>query len=237
MFLNALTCDVGFYWEMHMAFLFLFTATKMFELYLYRCDPTLTVEELSPGRFLRKFALSCLGYFDAYQDGVSAAIALSCDTPASQRLGTAMLVFYIVGVVMLQWCAFAYVAFQDASKACFFRVLHMDTIPLRLKLDRYEVNLLKAQQISRTVWEDIPQALLQTIYICTVSQNFFMICSVFTAVAGSLMAMWGAMKQKASTDTMRGSVVGPQPSVTRSLLRYFSRGETKSRRPRLSSNY
>ena len=192
---GGLDCEAGFLWEMHMPFLMLFVATKAFEFFLYMRDTSLD-EELSPLNFLWKFGLSCAGYLDAYQDSISAAIALSCDAHSAQILGQFMLGCFVVGVVILQWGIIPCLAFQDESKAVVFKLIHMDTVSYRLTLSDEDVFNWKLLQIFRTVCEDIPQAALQTIYIFGVSQNFFMILSVCTSVCGSLFSVLTALSKR-----------------------------------------
>ena len=178
-----------------MVFLFSFAVTKGFELFLYVKDPTFTGKELSTTSFLWKFCLSFCGYLDAYQDSISAAIALSCDDPLAQTLGWGMLVCFAVGVVGLQWGVMGFWCFQDPTKTCFLKLIHLDTVAARLTLPPEFKQAWRGLHLTRTVFEDIPQAVLQTIYIIMISRNFFMIISVCTAVGGSLMAFRDAVNR------------------------------------------
>ncbi|CAE7674945.1 unnamed protein product [Symbiodinium sp. CCMP2456] len=159
-------------------------------------DPTFTGDELQPMAFLWKFCLSFCGYLDAYQDSISIAIALSCSNPLAQTLGWCMLVSFAVGVVGLQWGVMGFICFQDPTKACFLKLIHLDTLAARLTLPEDFKSVWHRLHLVRTLCEDIPQAILQTIYILKISRNFFMILSVCTAVGGSLMALVDAVNRR-----------------------------------------
>ncbi|CAK9007045.1 Serine/threonine-protein phosphatase 6 regulatory ankyrin repeat subunit C (PP6-ARS-C) (Serine/threonine-protein phosphatase 6 regulatory subunit ARS-C) [Durusdinium trenchii] len=136
--------------------------------------------------------MSFFGFLDAYQDGISIAIAFSCPDDTSQTLGWFMLVFYLTGVVVLQWAIMAILCFFDPSSACFAKMMHMDTFAARVTLPTEHQFTWKLLHLSRTLGEDVPQAVLQTIYLLTVTENYFMIISVCTAVCGSLLALYDA---------------------------------------------
>ncbi|CAK9061007.1 unnamed protein product [Durusdinium trenchii] len=133
-------------------------------------------------------AVGCL----AVVDGISIAIAFSCPDDTSQTLGWFMLVFYLTGVVVLQWAIMAILCFFDPSSACFAKMMHMDTFAARVTLPTEHQFTWKLLHLSRTLGEDVPQAVLQTIYLLTVTENYFMIISVCTAVCGSLLALYDA---------------------------------------------
>ncbi|CAJ1446447.1 unnamed protein product [Effrenium voratum] len=106
-----------------------------------------------------------------------------------------MLLCYVIGVLGLQWGVMGFRCFQNPTKACFCKLIHLDTVATRLTLPEDQQRTWKTHHFIRTVAEDIPQAILQTIYICSISRNFFMILSVCTAVGGSLLAFRDAINR------------------------------------------
>jgi len=208
---NTISCDGGFFWETHMIFLGGFILTKLFELGLYAWDPTLTGKlgiisggntirgffcklEFTQG-FLWKFCMSFLGYVDGYQDSTAIAIAYSCPDPFAQDLGKYMWWVYVIGVVFLQWVVLACLAFWEPTHSCFAKLLHMDAFATRLSIPRNWKMTWKLIQGARTIFEDIPQAGFQTLFVIYVRKNPFMILSICCAVMGSLMSLNDALSR------------------------------------------
>ncbi|CAE8731471.1 unnamed protein product [Polarella glacialis] len=185
------TCDRGFFWETHMQFLALFVITKVVELWLYAEDPTVQWE-MGVGMFMLKFLPSFLGYLDGYTDANAVVIAGSCPDAIAQQLALYMGICYLVGVIFLQWIVMLYFALQDPSQACLVKLLHMDLLASCITLPPDQKWTWDMLAVSRTVGEDIPQALLQTLYLLYVKQNPFMLGSVVMAVGSSLKALHDA---------------------------------------------
>merc|ERR1719323_911547 len=139
-----------------------------------------------------KFGSSFLGYVDAYTDATSVVIAHSCDDPLAQTLSVIMAVTFVLGVVVAQWGVVAYLAIQDPSQACFMKVLHMDALASCVSLPKDQEKTWHRLHMARTLAEDVPQALLQTVYTVKVKQNYFVMLSVCVGLASSAKAMYDA---------------------------------------------
>ena len=140
--------------------------------------------------------MSFMAYFDAYQDAVAAATAFSCPAPASQRLAPWMAGYYVLGVVVLQWGVVAALSWTDPTRSCWLKLLHMDSVCARLTLPPEFKKTWSLTQIARTVGEDIPQGITQTLYVVTVTKNPFMILSICCAVGSSLLAAKDALMRR-----------------------------------------
>lgn len=186
------SCSHGFFWETHMQFLGIFLLTKCAELVLMVHDDTVSWEQIRVVDFLLKFLPSFLGYLDGYTDATAVFIAASCNDTLAQRLADAMGIAYLVGVCFFQWVVMFILSANDPSHACLLKLLHMDLLASCVTLpagQRWVWDLLAAV---RTIGEDMPQAILQTIYLVKVQRNFFMLLSVIMAVCASLKAMHDA---------------------------------------------
>lgn len=185
------SCSHGFFWETHMQFLGIFLLTKCAELVLMVHDDTVSWEQIRVVDFLLKFLPSFLGYLDGYTDATAVFIAASCNDTLAQRLADAMGIAYLVGVCFFQWVVMFILSANDPSHACLLKLLHMDLLASCVTLpaeQRWVWDLLAAV---RTIGEDMPQAILQTIYLVKVQRNF-MLLSVIMAVCASLKAMHDA---------------------------------------------
>jgi len=98
----------------------------------------------------------------------------------------------VVGVLLLQWGVMFVLACQDPSHACLLKLLHMDMLATCVTLPTEQKWVWDMLAIVRTVGEDMPQAVLQTIYLVKVKKNFFMLLSVMMAVSASLKALYDA---------------------------------------------
>jgi len=203
-FYDDLSCEDGLPWLCHLPFLAIFMATKAAEMWVYRNDPTLAspLPVIKQGRynimagFAFKFSMSFMAFFDAYQDNVTAATAFKCQHDASQTLAPWMLGYYIFGVVGLQWAVLSYLSYDDSSRSCWFKILHMESIAARLTLPPKKKKTWALIQLSRTVAEDVPQAILQSLFVLRVGGNPFIIFSIACAVGSSLMAAKDALTRK-----------------------------------------
>jgi len=187
---STASCSRGFFWETHMVFLALFMGTKLVELLFYVNDPTI-VGDLSFTTMLITFLPSSLGYMDGYTDATAVVIANSCPDQFSRNLATVMGITYVVGVVIGQWCI-AGVWSIGRSDACFMKVLHMDALAKCVSLPEEAKPVWNAIHLVRTFGEDLPQAVLQTLFLIYVKENYFMLISVCIGVLSSLKALYDA---------------------------------------------
>lgn len=97
-----------------------------------------------------------------------------------------------VGVVLLQWMVMLVLSLQDPSHACLLKLLHMDALASCVTLPSEQKWVWDMLAAFRTLGEDIPQAVLQTVYLVHVKRNFFMLLSVIMAVGASLKALHDA---------------------------------------------
>eukprot|EP00930_Biecheleria_cincta_P054037 TRINITY_DN3990_c0_g1_i1.p1 TRINITY_DN3990_c0_g1~~TRINITY_DN3990_c0_g1_i1.p1 ORF type:complete len:593 (-),score=92.90 TRINITY_DN3990_c0_g1_i1:321-2060(-) len=188
---RTVSCTNGFFWETHMIFFAVFLITKLTEVSLYTFDTTI-VGQLGLFEFLMKFCCSILGYSDGYMDATAIVIANSCDDPFAKELGQWMFWTYAIGVVLAQWTVLGVLAMSDPSQACLMKILHMDTIATCVTLPDEYHRAWTAINIARTVLEDIPQAILQSLFLVYVRRNYFMLASVIMGVASSCKAVWDA---------------------------------------------
>lgn len=182
------SCANGFFWEDHMPFAFVFFATKIAELLIYALDPTIQ-GEMTLVSFLTKFVPSFVGYADGYTDATSIAIASSCSGATAKNLSFWMLGTYIVGVVLFQWALVLCLALRDESHACLMKVMHMDALASCVTLPEDKKWIWVLVNFARTIGEDIPQCILQTLFILKVNKNRFMMLSVAMSLGSSLKAL------------------------------------------------
>eukprot|EP00931_Biecheleriopsis_adriatica_P117981 TRINITY_DN93451_c0_g1_i1.p1 TRINITY_DN93451_c0_g1~~TRINITY_DN93451_c0_g1_i1.p1 ORF type:complete len:778 (-),score=110.16 TRINITY_DN93451_c0_g1_i1:29-2362(-) len=185
------SCSQGFFWETHMQFLSVFVLTKTVELCLCAADPTLELD-LHLFEFLLKFLSSFMGYLDGYADAMSAVIAHSCHDVLAQQLAIWMAIAYVFGVVILQWLVMLSLAMKDPSQACLLKILHMDLLASSITLPAEQKPLWDMISWSRTLGEDMPQCILQIIYLLKVKENPFMLVSVILAIVSSVKALHDA---------------------------------------------
>ncbi|CAJ1337936.1 unnamed protein product [Effrenium voratum] len=186
------SCSQGLFWETHMQFLLVFGLTKLVELGLMATDQMIAWEDVRLFDLLLAFVPSFLGYLDGYTDAASVVIADSCHSPLAQQLATLMGIAYLVGVVLLQWMVMLVLSLQDPSHACLLKLLHMDALASCVTLPSEQKWVWDMLAAFRTLGEDIPQAVLQTVYLVHVKRNFFMLLSVIMAVGASLKALHDA---------------------------------------------
>lgn len=198
-FAEHASCKNGFWWETHMVFFAVFLCTKVCELLLYSMDPTL-VGELDLLHFLFKFVSSFLGYADAYTDAVSAVIVHSCREPLAMELSWAMVATYAVGIILLQWVIIGVLAVRDPSHACLLKLIHMDVLASCITIPQEQRQVWNYIHIARTVGEDIPQAIIQTIFLVFVQENYIMIASVAFAVGSSCKAILDAISRDSQAE-------------------------------------
>lgn len=186
------SCSRGFFWETHMEFLGLFAVTKCAELWLMVQDSAVSWDQIGVLDVLLKFLPSFMGYLDGYTDATAVFIAASCDDPLAQTLANAMGIAYLVGVCFFQWTVMFILSSQDPSQACLLKLLHMDMLASCVTLPAEKKWVWDLLAAVRTIGEDVPQAVLQTIYLIKVQRNWFMLISVVMAVCASLKALHDA---------------------------------------------
>jgi len=191
---DTASCKNGFFWETHMIFFTVFLSTKLVELLLYTNDPTI-LGELEFADFMLKFMPSFLGYMDGYTDATAIVIANSCEDPFAQYLGKWMGITYLVGVVFGQWVVVAILAVRDPSQACLMKVVHMDALASCVSLPEQQKWVWNALHLVRTFGEDLPQAVLQTLFLIKVKKNYFMILSICVGIASSIKALRDAYQR------------------------------------------
>ncbi|CAJ1349862.1 unnamed protein product [Effrenium voratum] len=183
------SCSQGFFWETHMQFLLLFCVTKLAELGLMFADDMVPWDQVETSHFLLKFLPSFLGYLDGYTDANAVFIAGSCDDTLAQTLAYLMGISYLVGVVLLQWVLMFILAAGDPSHACLLKLLHMDMLASCMTLPADQKWVWDMLALVRTFGEDMPQAVLQTVYLVKVKRNWFMLVSVIMALCASIKAL------------------------------------------------
>lgn len=188
------SCSNGFFWEDHLPFAVVFLVTKVVELWMYSTDLSIP-GELGCWSFLSKFAPSLLGYADGYTDAVSVTIAFSCPDPEARRIAWGMLVTYALGVVVLQWGLVALCSLRDPSGACLMQVVHMDALAACVTLPSSVRWIWVIVNVARTIGEDIPQCILQALFIMRVQRNNFMLLSVGLSACSSLKAVHDAVSR------------------------------------------
>merc|ERR1719162_2916619 len=192
---DTVSCSNGFLWEEHIPFFVVFMLTKFVELHYYANDPTLQ-GALGVTTFLIKFLPSTLGYIDGYSDAMSIAIAASCPGELAQTLSYLMAGEFLIGVVLLQWVVLAYLAVQDPSHSCIMKLLHMDSLAACVSLPEESRSTWRWINFARTFGEDIPQAILQSIFLVYVKRNPIMLLSVVIGVITSTKALLEAIKRR-----------------------------------------
>lgn len=157
----------------------------------------------------RNFAIVFLGSFigltDAYMDATAIGIAYSC---ASQLWKWAF-VIYGIGVVGVQWVLIGCLAlWGDSSGACLLKVLHMDAAASSLDLaTESEMTLWAAVNVARFLAEDVPQTVIQILFVIHVKKNYYMMLSSVVGVVSSAKAIYDAcarQMQTGSTDNYDG---------------------------------
>eukprot|EP00933_Yihiella_yeosuensis_P014586 TRINITY_DN13019_c0_g2_i1.p1 TRINITY_DN13019_c0_g2~~TRINITY_DN13019_c0_g2_i1.p1 ORF type:complete len:538 (-),score=73.62 TRINITY_DN13019_c0_g2_i1:40-1653(-) len=189
---KSVSCSNGFFWEDHMYFLSVFFVTKLVEICLLAFDGSI-VGDVSLWEFFLKFAPSMLGFADGYTDATAIAIAASCESDISHTLAVTMLTSYVAGVLLLQWVAIGIMACRDDTHICLMKLLHMDTVSSCMSLPPEQEWTWKGINFARTLGEDVPQAIQQTLFLIYVKKNPFMILSVLVSVASSTKALWDAL--------------------------------------------
>lgn len=96
-----MSCDAGFFWETHLIFLGLLLLTKITEIVLFETDPTLTGEIESHLHLLSEVFPVILRLCECVFR-IASALPLPSALSRSYRTDR-LLVFYILGVVILQW--------------------------------------------------------------------------------------------------------------------------------------
>lgn len=174
-----------------MVFVAVFMTTKVAELWFYSNDDTIP-GQLSILGFMCKFVPSFFAYADGYTDATSITIARSCDDPLAQIISQGMLCSYVLGVVLFQWVVLGCWAQSDKSHACLMKLVHMDALASCVTIPPESRTPWIAVSVARTLGEDIPQAVLQSLFILYVKKNAFMMLSVFVSVCTSVKAIYDA---------------------------------------------
>ena len=196
-FADKASCSQGFFWEEHLPFFGLCMLTKLAELGLYTFDDTIR-GDLDVVTFAMKFFPSFLGYVDGYTDATAIAIARSCtDNEFAQKLAISMTVTYICGVVVNQWIVVAYLASKDETHACLMKLLHFDALSSCISIpDDTTQRTWKIVNMARSLGEDIPQAVQQSLFLLYVKRNPFMMLSVMVSIASSMKALYDAIHRR-----------------------------------------
>lgn len=180
-----------------MPFFGLFMCTKCAELGLFVYDPTIK-GDMGLMVFLMKFVPSSLGYLDGYTDATAITIAFACnDNEVAQKIGAWMAGTYVVGVILCQWVVVAYLASQDSTHACLMKLIHFDAVSACISLPKSSKTTWFVINMARTVGEDIPQALLQILFLMHVKKNCFMIASVALSVLSSMKGLYDGVNRPA----------------------------------------
>lgn len=193
---KSASCSQGFPWEAHVPFLGVFLVVKFWELFLFTYDDSVP-GQLGMFEFVIKFGSSFLGFMDGYSDAVAIVIAHACGSD----LWYWMAFFYVFGVIFMQWFVMGILAlWLDSSGTCFFKMMHMDALSLCCTMaptDKHALLVWKFVNIFRTVFEDVPQCILQLMFIHYVKRNYIMMISVVIGVATSFLAVSAALKRAA----------------------------------------
>jgi len=225
--MKTVSCENGFFWEDHMLFTAVFMTTKIAELWFYSSDDAVQ-GQLSLLSFMLKFLPSFISYADGYTDATSITIAHSCPDPLAQLISRGMLCCYVVGVLLLQFVVLACWAQSDRSHACLMKLVHMDALASCVTIPAESKKTWIAVSVARTVGEDIPQAVLQALFILYVKKNTFMMLSVCVSVLTSVKAVYDAATRtlKAVGATLRAARAA-QPQDGSSILRSSSIPEVR----------
>jgi len=194
---ETVSCDQGLPWEAHMYFFAFFLLLKIWELFLLAYDTTV-VGQLTFLEFALKFGSSFLAILDGYADANAIVVAHQCGSP----LWRWMAIAFVVGVVLAQWVLLAAASMWfDSSKTCFFKMLHMDALAACTTMDTAsDPNALliwKLVNVCRFTLEDLPQSILQTLFVLQVKRNYVMIISIGLGIFTSAMAIHSASKRLA----------------------------------------
>mmetsp|Transcript_120811 Transcript_120811/g.188675 ORF Transcript_120811/g.188675 Transcript_120811/m.188675 type:complete len:895 (-) Transcript_120811:344-3028(-) len=200
---HTASCHKGFFWELHMMFFSVFCVTKIAELLLYSCDPTIE-GDLDWLAFSWKFLPSFLSYSDGYLDSTSIQIASSCseEAPAAFWLSWTMLISYSVGVVLIQWGILFWFCCTDPSQKCLAKLLHMDALASCIKQAEGHEKTWYYTCMVRTFGEDIPQALQQCFFVLLVQRNYVMYVSILMSLFSGGKAIWDRIPK----DVVNGAV-------------------------------
>mmetsp|Transcript_15617 Transcript_15617/g.35889 ORF Transcript_15617/g.35889 Transcript_15617/m.35889 type:complete len:629 (+) Transcript_15617:53-1939(+) len=193
---DAVSCKNGYPWELHMPFFHFFILVKLWELYLLAFDSTL-LGVLSLPQFVFTFGSSFLGFADGYSDACSTIVAYKCNS----NLWSYMALVYLIGVILLQWIAMGIISLCfDSSRACFFKMMHMDALATCCTLRPTDTKALLAWKMVnwfRCLGEDLPQSALQTLFVLHVKRNYLMIISITIGACTSMLAVYNAAKRAA----------------------------------------
>jgi len=191
---SSVSCENGLYWEHHLIFFGLFWCTKLFELGLLFFDPTIQGDiDIVP--FAMTFVPSFLGYLDGYTDATSITIARSCGGDVAPALAQWMLGAYVAGVIVGQWMIAAAFALTDPTHACMMKILHLDVLAACTTLPEGHQNIWFGISMIRTFGEDLPQCVLQTLFVLYVKPNYFMLVSVAISAGSSVNALYNAFNR------------------------------------------
>mmetsp|Transcript_88021 Transcript_88021/g.156082 ORF Transcript_88021/g.156082 Transcript_88021/m.156082 type:complete len:671 (+) Transcript_88021:1-2013(+) len=191
------SCNQGLPWEFHLPFFYFFILVKCWEVILLAFDTSM------PGKiglrwFLLKFCFSFLAFLDGYSDCMSIVIAHDCGS----ALWHWMALSFVIGVVLLQWVLMGFLSLLlDSSNTCFFKMLHMDALAECCAMKPTEAHALtiwKMVNVARFLFEDLPQSVLQVLFIVNVKKNYVMICSVVVGVITSAKAIVDAGRRAAA---------------------------------------
>lgn len=101
----------------------------------------------------------------------------------------------------MQWVVMAILSLCfDSSGTCFFKMMHMDALAMCCVMeptDKHALRVWRMVNIFRTLFEDLPQCVLQILFVIHVKKNYVMIVSVLIGVATSCLAVLAAMKRAA----------------------------------------
>eukprot|EP00927_Polykrikos_kofoidii_P034573 TRINITY_DN2930_c0_g1_i1.p1 TRINITY_DN2930_c0_g1~~TRINITY_DN2930_c0_g1_i1.p1 ORF type:complete len:1525 (-),score=240.95 TRINITY_DN2930_c0_g1_i1:252-4826(-) len=207
--LDKASCYQGVDWEVHIPFFFLFVICKIWEIYLFVSLDTVVgqIDLFWPpsSSFMFKFGSSFFGFFDAYTDALSIIVTRSCHSYLWLYMG----VLFTFGVVLAQWFVIGLVAFWfDSSGKCFFKVMHMDVLATSIDFnpkDEYAPRVWAIINWTRFLFEDIPQTILQSLFVLTVRRNAVMLGSIMISLGSSGYAAYNAANSKIrrALDTMK----------------------------------
>ncbi|CAL1172368.1 unnamed protein product, partial [Cladocopium goreaui] len=214
---NLASCDEGLPWEVHMPFFYYFLCLKAWEVAVYSCDDVTVIGDLTPLQYLQTFMTSFVGLADGYTDATAIVIARSCGSP----LWRWMALTYVIGVVGCQWLLMggATLIF-DHSGACFYKILHMDTVASCISMKPEDQNALMAWRLVnwvRCLAEDLPQCFFQTLFILTVKKNGIMLLSIAIGACTSIMAVYNAAKRMAGAMGTSWNVLKVKRDMNRAI--------------------
>ncbi|CAJ1374166.1 unnamed protein product [Effrenium voratum] len=190
------SCNQGLPWEVHMPFFYYFLALKAWEVTLYVYDDMVT-GDLTPQAFAQTFITSFMGMADGYTDATAIIIARSCGSP----LWRWMALTYFIGVVLCQWLGMGLASlFHDHSGACFYKMMHMDTVASCISMRPEDSKALLVWRLVnwvRCIGEDLLQCFFQTLFVLTVKKNAVMLLSIAVGACTSVLAVYNAAKRAA----------------------------------------